>query len=172
MGTISGVSVADYLHEMYRPDCDYVDGEVQERNMGEKEHSVWQRALTVYFHTHRKEWGLHVYPELRLQVSPTRFRVPDIMLLRRDAPDEQIITHPPIVCIEILSPEDRFGRIEDRIGDYLSIGVRDVWVIDPVVVQGYRCAGANPRDWLHSNRLAVEGTPIVVDLTAIAADLD
>ena len=172
MGTIPGVSVAEYLHEIYRPDCDYVDGEVQERNMGEKEHSAWQFALARYFHSHRKEWGLRVYPELRLQVSPTRFRIPDIMLLDRDAADEQIITHAPLVCIEILSPEDRFGRMEERIADYFSMGVRHVWVIDPVVMQGYRCAGANPRDWQQTNRLAVEGTPIAVDLAEVAGDLD
>jgi Uma2 family endonuclease len=94
------------------------------------------------------------------------------MLLRRDAPDEQIITHPPLVCIEILSPEDRFGRIEERIADYLNLGVREVWVIDPVVVQGYRCKGANPRDWQQTNQLTVEGTPIKVDLAEIVADLD
>lgn len=172
MGTVARISVSDYLHEIYRPDRDYVDGEVQERNPAEREHSAWQLALTVYFRNHRKEWGLRVYPELRLQVSPTRFRVPDIMLLRRDAPDEQIITHPPLVCIEILSPEDRFGRIEERIADYLSFGVRDVWVIDPVVAQGYRCKGANPRDWEQTNRLSVEGTSIAVDLAEIANDLE
>jgi Uma2 family endonuclease len=172
MATISRIPVSEYLHEIYRPDRDYVDGEVQERNMGEKEHSAWQGALAEYFRRHRKQWELRVYPELRLQVSPTRFRVPDLMLLRRDAPDEQIITHPPLVCIEILSPEDRFGRIEERIADYLNLGVREVWVIDPVVVQGYRCKGANPRDWQQTNQLTVEGTPIKVDLAEIVADLD
>jgi Uma2 family endonuclease len=172
MATISRIPVSEYLHEIYRPDRDYVDGEVQERNMGEKEHSAWQFALARYFYGHRKEWELRVYPELRLQISPTRFRVPDLMLLRRGAPDEQIITHPPLVCIEILSPEDRFGRIEERIADYLNLGVREVWVIDPVVVQGYRCKGANPRDWQQTNQLTVEGTPIKVDLAEIVADLD
>ncbi len=172
MGTTHGISVATYLHEIYRPDCDYVDGEVQERNMGEKEHSAWQGALIEYFRKHRHAWKIHVYPELRLQVAPARFRVPDILLLAHDAPDEQVITHPPLVCIEILSPEDRFGRMEERIADYFGMGVRNVWVVDPVVVQGYHCAGANPRDWQQTNRLTVEGTPISVSLTEIAADLE
>ena len=79
---------------------------------------------------------------------------------------------PPLLCVEILSPEDRFGRMEERIADYLKMGVRDVWVIDPMIVQGYRCAGANHRDWRQTNRLSVEGTPIAVDLAEIAADLD
>lgn len=172
MNTTSGISVAEYLHEVYRPDCDYVDGEVQERNFCDRPHSAWQSAVSTYFHSRRKEWRLQVYPELRLQVSPTRFRVPDIMLLRADTPDEQVITHPPLICIEILSPEDRFGRMEERIGDYLKLGVKEVWVIDPVVVQGYRCEGPNPRDWQQANRLTVEETPIFVDLAEIVADLD
>ncbi len=178
METIPRVQVSEYLHEIYRPDCDYVDGELEERNVGEKEHSAWQGALTMYFRNRRKEWGLRVYPELRLQVAPTRYRVPDVMLLRRDAPDEQIITHPPLVCIEILSPEDRFGRMEERIADYLAMGVPDVWIVEPALsagssaVQGYHCTGAHHREWRPMNRLVVAGTPIAVELAEIAADLN
>lgn len=175
MATSQRIPVSEYLHEVYRPDRDYVDGELEERNVGEKEHSAWQFALARFFHGHRHEWGLRVYPELRLQVARARYRVPDLMLLRSDAPDEQIITHAPLVCIEILSPEDRFGRMEERIADYLSMGVGSVWVVEPtgsMGAQGYHCAGANHRDWRPTNRLTVEGTPIAVELAEIAADLD
>ena len=34
------------------------------------------------------------------------------MVIDRDAPDEQIITHPPLLCVEILSREDRMPRFE------------------------------------------------------------
>lgn len=172
MDTITGVPVQEYLHEIYDPDCDYVDGEVQERNVGEKSHSDWQLAIAAFLRSHRKDWHIRVNPELRMRISPMRYRIPDVMVLDRDAPDEQIITHPPIVCIEILSPEDRFGRMEQKVADYFSLGVREVWIVDPAVVQGYRCAGANHRDWIKTNRFAVEGTPIVLDLDEIAADLD
>ena len=37
------VSVEEYLHTSYRPDCDYVDGEVQERNLGNEIISSAQR---------------------------------------------------------------------------------------------------------------------------------
>ena len=33
------ISVEEYLHTAYRPDCDYVDGVVEERNLGERDHS-------------------------------------------------------------------------------------------------------------------------------------
>jgi hypothetical protein len=29
------ISVEEYLHTVYRPDCDYVEGVVEKRNLGE-----------------------------------------------------------------------------------------------------------------------------------------
>ena len=34
---------------VYRPDCDYVDGRVVERNLGERDHSKLQAAIAAYF---------------------------------------------------------------------------------------------------------------------------
>ncbi len=35
MATKALIPVSEYLRTSYSPDCDYVDGEVQERNLGE-----------------------------------------------------------------------------------------------------------------------------------------
>ncbi len=37
------VSVEEYLRTSYGPDCEYVDGRIEERNLGELEHSILQR---------------------------------------------------------------------------------------------------------------------------------
>ncbi len=37
------ISVEEYLKTSYSPDCDYVDGVVEERNLGERDHS-WIQA--------------------------------------------------------------------------------------------------------------------------------
>jgi len=68
--------------------------------------------------------------EVRLQVTPTRFRIPDVMVLSSDAPREEIVRTPPLLCIEILSPEDRMSRIMERVRDYFQIGVPVCWIID------------------------------------------
>jgi hypothetical protein len=45
------ISVEEYLRTSYRPDCDYVDGEVLERNVGERDHSKLQREFILYLGT-------------------------------------------------------------------------------------------------------------------------
>lgn len=132
------ISVREYLSTTYRPDCDYVDGEIVERNLGERDHSQTQARLIIFFGARQVELGIVVLPEQRVQVKAARFRIPDICLLPADAPDEQIITHPPLACIEILSREDTMTRLVERLDDYLNMGVPNIWIIDPLTRRGYR----------------------------------
>ena len=139
------ISVEEYLRTSYRPDCDYVDGEVLERNLGEKDHSSLQKKIILYIATREQQLGICVFPEQRVQVGPTRFRIPDVCVTLGE-PAEQIFTKPPFICIEILSPEDRWPRIQQRIDDYLAMGVPYVWVLDPAAKAAYlvsRTAGTN-----------------------------
>lgn len=125
------VSVEEYLTTTYDPDCDYVDGVVLERNLGERIHGEMQGEIYTYFKLRIRQ--LHIYPfiEQRVQISATRFCVPDICLVAGAKPREQIFSAPPLVAIEILSSEDRMSRMQNKIDDYLNFGVRYVWVIDP-----------------------------------------
>jgi Uma2 family endonuclease len=125
------VPVELYLHSSYEPDAEYVDGEIEERPMGEYDHASWQGAILKWFWLHEKEWNIRAQPELRVQVAPTRYRVPDVTVLDRDRPIEQIITHPPIAVFEVLSPEDSMMRVMRKLNDYSAMGISHIWVIDP-----------------------------------------
>jgi Uma2 family endonuclease len=142
------VSVEEYLRTSYRPDCDYVEGEVQERNLGEKDHSRTQGRIYVYLWNRYSALRDRIFPELRVQVKPTRFRVPDVCILAGDAPDEQIVTTAPILCIEVLSPEDRLPRVMERVNDYFEMGVPACWIVDP----------AGRRAWNATAEILVEAT--------------
>jgi Uma2 family endonuclease len=120
-----------YLKSSYEPDAEYVDGVIEERPMGENEHSAWQHALDVWFGQHEKEWGIRVRPELRVQVANHRFRVPDLALLDRSLPTERFATHPPIAVFEILSPEDSLNRMMTKLADYERMGIKTILVLDP-----------------------------------------
>ena len=66
MATGPLVSVHDYLSTSYRPDCDYVDGVVLERNVGEKDHSRLQTEISFYYRSRRPQWRLWGFVELRV----------------------------------------------------------------------------------------------------------
>jgi len=136
MPAATAISVSEYLNTSYRPDCDYVDGELVERNVGEWDHSRLQMLLSQFLYNREKQWGIVVVPEQRIQVGPTRFRVPDITVIA-GSPDGQIIRQPPFLCVEILSPRDRLVEMQERVNDYLSFGVKYVWVINPKTRQTY-----------------------------------
>jgi Uma2 family endonuclease len=131
MGTGTLVSVEEYLSTSYRPDREYVDGVVLERNLGEDDHSSLQTALAAYFSVRQKQWNIRVRVEQRVQVLSTRFRVPDLCVVLLSVPREPIITKPPFICIEILSKNDTVESMQERIDDYLAFGVSYVWVINP-----------------------------------------
>jgi Uma2 family endonuclease len=128
MGAATLVSIEQYQSTSYDPDCDYVDGELEDRNVGRKSHAKAQSKLDRLLGARYP--SLFVVVEQRIRVSATRYRVPDVCALLAE-PDEEVFTEPPFLCIEVLSPEDRAGRIERKIADYLKFGVRYVWVIDP-----------------------------------------
>jgi Uma2 family endonuclease len=67
-------------------------------------------------------------------VPEQRFRVPDICVLTEKPEGEpgwRIVTRPPYLCIEILSPEDTVIETLEKVREYLNF-VERVWVIDPV----------------------------------------
>lgn len=136
MAVGTSVSVEEYLHTSYRPDCDYVDGQVQERNLGEQDHGRTQREILFYLAGRYPNLREQLIPEQRVQVKANRFRVPDVCVLAEGTSEERIVTTAPILCIEILSPEDRRSRYLERVNDFFEMGVPSCWIIDPAS----RCA--------------------------------
>ncbi|MGB8886283.1 MAG: Uma2 family endonuclease [Candidatus Korobacteraceae bacterium] len=168
MATVQ-ISLDEYLRSSYHPDCDYVDGEVQERNLGEFDHAAVQMFLGNWFFQHREDWQLHVLPEMRIRVSATRVRIADICLMARSQVVEQVPTKPPLAVIEILSPEDRISRYAQRLADYRQMGIPNVWVIDPANRIGYDCSTAA---WLPVEEFRVEGTAIFARLSDLWSELE
>ena len=126
------VSVEEYLNASYDgPDREYVDGRIVERNLGEKDHSRPQRKLIVFFDSLEKNLRTYSFPDQRVQVKATRFRVPDVCVYIGAEPDEQIFRTPPFLAIEILSKDDRASDLQEKLDDYRDFSIPFVWVIDP-----------------------------------------
>jgi Uma2 family endonuclease len=168
MATSTHLSLLEYLKTSYRPDREYVDGELLERNVGKWEHARLQALLAIWFGSQEKAWSVKVATEQRLQVSPTHVRIPDVMLVSR-GPQPEVIVKPPVLVVEILSPEDTYTGTQSRAADYLRMGIPCVWIIDPASRTGRQCIGDA---WTATDTLEVPGTEIRVSLLRLFADLD
>jgi Uma2 family endonuclease len=169
MATKTLVPLSEYLGTTYHPDCEWIDGEVRERNMGEGQHSVVQGFFIVLFHSRRQEWQVRVFPELRVQTSTTHYRIPDICVTRKSSPFEAIVHTPPLLCIEILSPDDRMSDMQEKVDDYLEMGVEMVWVVDPRRRKAFQTDG---RSLQPVDVLTVHETAIRVPVADAFVELD
>ena len=88
------------------------------------------------------------------------------MLTAEAQPD--VLTEPPLLVIEILSPDDSYSDTQERAKDYREMGVETVWIVDPKARTGRMCRGA---EWLEASRLEVKGTPLYVNLPDIFSQL-
>lgn len=169
MATVTHIPLEQYLSTDYEPDAEYVDGEVEERNVGGYEHNLVQLALVNWFNDHGKEWKIRSIQEQRTRLTPTRYRIPDVCVFRRGLPRESIFTQPQIVAIEVLSPEDKHSRMQERIEDFINFNVPNVWVIDPIRRIGWNCSDGN---WMRQERFTVSGTPIHLSLEELFRRID
>ncbi len=125
-------SAADYLRTTF-PDREpeYVRGEIVERGMPDYVHSVIQPRLTYRFMQLALSHPVRVCSELRLQVEAEVYRVADVAIFAPPFPTQPVPERPPFVVMEIVSKDDRYVDILDKLREYLALGVRHVWLIDP-----------------------------------------
>ena len=67
---------------------------------------------------------------------PDNVRCPDLSFVAAGRlPDErepvEFAALAPDLAVEVLSPNDRRGDVMEKVGEYLDVGTRLVWVIDP-----------------------------------------
>jgi Uma2 family endonuclease len=166
------LTLEEYLRTSYRPDCDFVDDHLEERAKGETLHSLLQMELGFWFRSHRAEWGLLALPEIRTRVSAKRVRIPDVaVVLEDEALREKVRTTPPLIAIEILSPEDRMPRVLLRLDDFLAMGIAHVWLFDPAERVAYTYTRWGLK-LVETPRLALADSQIYVDLPELFSVLD
>lgn len=164
------IPVGEYLGSVYRPDVDYVDGELERRNVGEFDHAIIQKAILFALSAQERIASVRAMQELRVQASETRFRVPDVCLIPSNL-RTPIIKEAPLLCVEVLSPRDSVLRMRHRCMDFLRMGVPQVWIFNPKT----RVAHILTNDGMRERReglLRLDGTRVELNLNEIFAVLD
>jgi Uma2 family endonuclease len=125
MSTAALVSVEDYLHRTEKPYCEYMDGVLHPKAMPTKLHALAQYMLVVLL----RRQGVEALAEMHVRLSSTKYLIPDVIA----APVIQgpYPTEPVLLCIEILSPDDRVGAMLAKCEQYHAWGVPFCWVVDP-----------------------------------------
>ena len=160
------ISLAEYLHTEYEPDCEYIDGVLEDRNVGKQKHSATQGMIVGWLLASRAQHGHRVLPEQRVQVSRFRVRIPDVCLVPLSDRDE-ITTQPPVLWIEVLSPDDRWGRVQAKLKDILAFGVATVWIIDPYSNEAWTVTQNNPVTAVEDGILRCSNPNLEMPLTEV-----
>ena len=134
MATTVRVSRQDYLRMAKGPnrsDVEYVRGEIVERGIPDLVHSGAQKRLIVIFSTMEDLHRVYAFPEVRLQLAEDVFRVPDVAVFSGAPPSQLVPDRPPLCVVEIVSRDDRYTELLQKLDEYHRWGVPHIWVVDP-----------------------------------------
>ncbi len=119
------ITAEQYLATPFEYEPEFVRGEMVERPLPNKTHSRIQQLLAVLLH----RIGF-CYPELRVRVAQDAYRIPDISLFEEE-PEGEVPASPPLVVVEIVSPDDRHLELMQKLQEYRAWGVAHIWVVEP-----------------------------------------
>ena len=169
MATVTHIPIELYLRTVYEPDAELVNGEIEERNVGEYLHNLVQMTILFWFVKHGKDWGVRAIQEQRTRFPWDNVRIPDVCVWPRSTPEEQVFTIPQLIAIEVISPDDRQSKMQEKIEDYRRFGVAHIWYVDPVKRIGWDCSSGN---WIQTGTFTVPETPIYLDMTTLFSEVD
>ena len=156
MSAKTGVSEQEYLRTSF-PDTDreYRDGELLERSLPDYLHGKTQLLIAAFFAALRKRLSIFPSVETRMKLRDGRYLIPDVSVFWPVEPPAIPLT-PPLVVIEVLSPDDRMNEVREKLEEYKSWGVAHVWLVDPHSKRMYTCdAGLNEASVLQIEELGV-----------------
>ena len=167
----TAITLEEYLRTAYRPDVEYIDGQLKEKPVPEFLHGIVQAILAGWFRDHRKEWRTVVAVETRTKVDENHVRLPDVVVVSKGEGARGALVKAPLVAIEILSPSDSYADLRERAADLRTMGTENVWLLDPTRRTAEVWTGTHWRP-AEDNRLAAVNAPVFLDLNWLWAEVD
>ena len=132
MATKTLVPVEEYLRMSFDgAEPEYLDGEIVERHLPSIPHFKGQKRMLEFFGSLQQSCSLFAYPEVTLRLSPKRYRIADVVAFVGGVPAGKYPTEPPAVVVEIVSEDDRYVEIQEKLAEYHAWGIKHVWLADP-----------------------------------------
>src|SRR5258708_20566753 len=142
MGARTALSVEEYIRTSFPGlDREYRDGEVAERSLPDHIHGRTQMQLGLFFGALRNRIPLYVCSETRVKLREGLILIPDVTVFA-ETPQLRVPETPPLIAIEILSPDDRLTAVRSKLEDYRACGAPPVWLVHPYSRRLYTCPPA------------------------------
>ncbi|NYJ34495.1 Uma2 family endonuclease [Nocardiopsis aegyptia] len=71
-------------------------------------------------------------PGITLNGDGTHHRIPDLAVFDTDLPEEGYFVVPPVLAVEIVSPESVFRDNHTKRREYAAFGIPSYWIINPI----------------------------------------
>jgi Uma2 family endonuclease len=118
--------------------CELIDGRIVRMTPTGAEHSRIEGALVRLIGNFADErrcgWVLAGEVGIYTRRNPDRIRGADLAFVARDQAatiPEGFLELAPELVVEIISPNDRWTDVRDKIDEYFAIGVERVWAVEP-----------------------------------------
>ena len=160
------VPLEEYLGKSYDPNCEYIDGALRPKPMPTFEHGETQKRVS--FLIDALQLGFVATPEQTVRLRETKWLIPDVAVQRRSELQRPYPTKPIHLCVEILSPEDRFSEVIAKCEEYQAWGVKYCWIIDPEAQRAWEFEGGNRLHEIPAGGQITAG-PIVLSLADLFA---
>ena len=142
------MTAEEFYEFVHRPEnvdrCfELVRGEVIELSRPTKPHGVVcirvGRLLDAYAEQRGSGYVTSNDSGVILERDPDTVRGPDVAFYEDAATFDELHPKygevPPLLAVEVLSPNDKPGKVMNKITNYLQSGVQRVWVLDPELRQ-------------------------------------
>ena len=161
------------------PNVELIDGELREGTPAGWEHGERTLGVGSLVWSFVRERGLGRVavgdPGIVLRRGPDLVRAPDVAFIGTERlPSDRPITGYseviPDFVVEVVSPGDRAGEIEQKVAQWLEAGVRLVWVVYPATrhVVAY-CELAHPR--VYTDAETIDGEPVLPGFARPVAEI-
>ncbi len=122
------VTVEEYLKSTAKPNAEYIDGVVRRKPIPAYKHGKMEFRVSKFINDIE---GFDAVPEQTVRLRERKYLVPDVAVQRADSLQQPYPAEPIYLCVEVLSPEDRFSDAVAKCEDYHDWGVQYCWLIDP-----------------------------------------
>jgi Uma2 family endonuclease len=125
------ITPEQYLATHFEREPELVHGELVEKSLPTFSHGKTQLRLCMLLGG-AGSGGT----EVRMKLAEDLFRIPDFALFEQE-PEKELPESPPLLIVEIASPDDRLRDVEQKLEEYRAWGVAHVWFVEPELKKLY-----------------------------------